>query len=518
MELSDDVKNTVLDLNRNAMALLKNNAINEALTLFKEAMKLVKITKDCELKFKLLGISQNNLGCYFKRINKPKTALKYLKKACENEEKADIGNVDRAGTFLNVCAILSALGKHKPALEESLKALALLKSPLKSANLPATQVIAYHNTAVEYEFLHMFAKSLENYSLAYETALKELGREHPLTISTKFDYQKATIAIQSKDLTSTIKDLEKKDPLALSFKSSMARSPNKLRNYVLIEDIHNIKYNKKSRKQSQKDHGRHVPSPFQGNFDKSFIKPTDKKIFPMIASRSFRIKSLPISPNKHTKALSPNTLVSAKSRVVATAPDDRKRQKKSIKIEEKKEFLMLNTNVISSKSIDNENVSGKISKSKDKLDQGRLINHNSQKMKEKTIKALEELETLKTQAKIERFINSPALISHKIQKPNNIEESLVEIEKLKRKSQEILKEDMEKFRKSIEKNERPVIIKNRIQINNFVKSSKRSEAAVMIQKNVRRMQCKKIYASIRNAIVLIQRAYRDHREKSIKYN
>ncbi|OMJ92187.1 hypothetical protein SteCoe_5057 [Stentor coeruleus] len=512
MELTEDVKNTVLELNRNAMALLKNDIINEALTLFKKSIEIISITKNCELKYKLLGISQNNLGCYFKRIDKPKTALKYLKKACVNEEKANISNIDRAGTFLNVCAILSALGKHKAALDESLKALALLKTPTKSVNLPATQVIAYHNTAVEYEFLQMFTKSLENYSLAYETALKELGSDHPLTISTKFDYQKATMAIQSKDLTTTIKDLEKKNPLALSFKNTTAKSLNKLKNYALIETLHD----NKNRKQSQKDQVRRVSSPFQRNYDKSFIKYTDKKIIPMIVSRSFRIKSLPISPNKHTKTLSPNTLVNVKSRIVATAPDDMKRKKKSMSQKGKKDFLTLKIDS-PGKSVDDEYTIEITSKSKDELDQG-LVTRSNQKMKEKTTKVLEELGAFKTQAKIERFVYSPALISYKnnskIQKLSDIEENFVEIGKLKRKN--ILEENTEKFRKNIEKSERPEIVKSRIQINNFVKINKRTEAAVMIQKNVRKMQCKKIYSSIRNAIILIQRAYREYRDKNSK--
>ena len=63
--------------------------------------------------FSLLGITFNNIGCYYKRDNKPKVALKYLKKSLEIEIFSNHDKISIAGTHLNICAILSYLGKHR---------------------------------------------------------------------------------------------------------------------------------------------------------------------------------------------------------------------------------------------------------------------------------------------------------------------------------------------------------------------------------------------------------------------
>ena len=62
------------------------------------------------------------------------------------------------GTHLNICAILSKLDKHSKALQHALCALELIGRRLQVAyGAPgedyATLAIAYHNVAVEREFL-----------------------------------------------------------------------------------------------------------------------------------------------------------------------------------------------------------------------------------------------------------------------------------------------------------------------------------------------------------------------------
>jgi hypothetical protein len=57
--------------------------------------------------FKLYSLTMNNLGCYYKKIEKPNVALKYLKRALQNEIESLQPISYIASTKLNICAILS---------------------------------------------------------------------------------------------------------------------------------------------------------------------------------------------------------------------------------------------------------------------------------------------------------------------------------------------------------------------------------------------------------------------------
>jgi hypothetical protein len=55
-----------------------------------------------------MALTMNNLGCFYKKRNKPNVALNYLQAALQIEEhnkSEDYANM--AGTKLNICAILS---------------------------------------------------------------------------------------------------------------------------------------------------------------------------------------------------------------------------------------------------------------------------------------------------------------------------------------------------------------------------------------------------------------------------
>ena len=65
---------------------------------------------------KLLGVTFNNLGWYYKQRGKPQVALKYLNNAASLEKGVN-DPVSEAGTYINISAILSSTGKHKAALE-----------------------------------------------------------------------------------------------------------------------------------------------------------------------------------------------------------------------------------------------------------------------------------------------------------------------------------------------------------------------------------------------------------------
>lgn len=143
-------------------------------------------------------MTYNNLACYYRRQNKLRTALKYLEKALQLNTTASDA-VNRASTHLNLCAVLSQLGRHAVALEQAQSALILLQEQLfsqmikpiagASAHRPelpdladkiAVLAIAYHNAGVEQEYLRRYEAALESYSKAAELADAHLGPDHEI--------------------------------------------------------------------------------------------------------------------------------------------------------------------------------------------------------------------------------------------------------------------------------------------------------------------------------------------------
>ena len=77
------------------------------------------------------AVTYNNLACYYRRQGKLHAALSYLQKALKIE--ARLPNVENpADTHLNMCAVLSQLGRHAGALEHAQSALILLQEELFS--------------------------------------------------------------------------------------------------------------------------------------------------------------------------------------------------------------------------------------------------------------------------------------------------------------------------------------------------------------------------------------------------
>ena len=204
----------MLDLNRTAMSMLRDQNFSKALHSLKQASMLLENVEQPAKRLKLQGITLSNFGCFYKRTKKPNVALKYLTKACEQEEMAAVDNVSLAGTHLNMCAIYSDLNKHELALEQGLKALDLMKnSGGNSPNLISTLVIAYHNTGVEYEFLGIFQEALQCYRLAWETAERYLGSKSALCVAMKGDYLNLDGKRQEKEIRNSAREELKKEPV-----------------------------------------------------------------------------------------------------------------------------------------------------------------------------------------------------------------------------------------------------------------------------------------------------------------
>jgi tetratricopeptide (TPR) repeat protein len=77
---------------------------------------------------RLLSLTFNNLGCYYKKKEKPNVALFYLNKSLELEMLDPRSEqLNLAGTHLNLTAILTKLGKHNEAINHAKSSIIILR-------------------------------------------------------------------------------------------------------------------------------------------------------------------------------------------------------------------------------------------------------------------------------------------------------------------------------------------------------------------------------------------------------
>lgn len=182
---------TVLRRNKDGMEALRKGNLQAAFDQFKDAESLLAShSRDMDGPTSLAAVTCNNLGLYYKKVGKLHGALSYLRRALKMEVDLDADEVTLAGTHLNICAILSKLDKHDKAVQHALNALDLISSRVDGQEpdkVPADDysvlAIAYHNVAVERDFLEQFEKSAEAFRKGYEVACTNLGESHPLAIS-----------------------------------------------------------------------------------------------------------------------------------------------------------------------------------------------------------------------------------------------------------------------------------------------------------------------------------------------
>ncbi|GAB9469011.1 hypothetical protein Gpo141_00006307 [Globisporangium polare] len=161
------------------------------------------------------AVTLNNFACYYRRQGNLHKSLTYLTEAIKIETKLD--NIpNKADTHLNMCAVLSQLGKHQSALGHAQSALILLheelqlgrssSSPPKHSNSNshhqqavhgnngpeidsskldrvAVLGIAYHNVGVEHEFLKCYDQSLQSYKKGVDLTSRFLGDAHGIVIT-----------------------------------------------------------------------------------------------------------------------------------------------------------------------------------------------------------------------------------------------------------------------------------------------------------------------------------------------
>merc|ERR1711972_235479 len=137
-----------------------------------------------ESRLVLRAVTYNNMGCFYKSMSKLHTALQYLKKAQTIEDRSNGRCQNPAGTHLNLCALLSQMGKHTEALTHAQRALSLLEANPPSDGGGSSEsliCVAYFNMGAEFEHLKKTNEALWAYQRAHESCLAELGEDHALS-------------------------------------------------------------------------------------------------------------------------------------------------------------------------------------------------------------------------------------------------------------------------------------------------------------------------------------------------
>lgn len=135
---------------------------------------------------RLRGVTFNNFGCFYKRRGKYHAALHYLERAQRVEQHAPPGAVENApGTLLNICAVLSKMGRHREALTyaeeavEEARTLAAAEGGEEGEGAAARGVVAMaqHSVAVESEHLGRRERAAAAYRAAARAAAAAWGEE-----------------------------------------------------------------------------------------------------------------------------------------------------------------------------------------------------------------------------------------------------------------------------------------------------------------------------------------------------
>ena len=172
----------VKSYNKLAMEQLQQENYENSLSYLKQALLGIKGISEESLKNKLLAITYNNLGIFFKRMSNYPEALKYLYKSVELENKIPNEISTISGAHLNICSILSSQGDHSQAIRHGLRALFLLKSIYKyQPRIVPTLVTAYFNVAKEYSALGQIPDAEDCYKVGLRISSEELGPSHTLT-------------------------------------------------------------------------------------------------------------------------------------------------------------------------------------------------------------------------------------------------------------------------------------------------------------------------------------------------
>ena len=234
------VESLVLNWNKLAMENLREEKYSEAFRLLQKSEELLKYPDGTDSS-KLLAITYNNFGCFYKKTQKYSIALKYLFRALEIEISSTIDKTNLAGTHLNICTVYSTTNQHSKALSHGILAVKLLKEANdfdKNLSTMTSLIIALHNTGLEYEFLRDFDNAINTYKCGMDLGIKYLGNDHPITTTLFKSYYNSVSGQSNNDSKPQIKLFKGKNEglpniNSLSFRNKRNKSSKKFKTQIL---------------------------------------------------------------------------------------------------------------------------------------------------------------------------------------------------------------------------------------------------------------------------------------------
>ena len=174
---TEEFRNAMAELceiyNDLASEMLESGDAPGALNLLRKA-EGVGINNFCKVK------TLNTLACYYRHVGKARIAENYLLKALEIQ-------CDMSNTHVNLCAVLSELGKHEDAMLHAMQAVILMQDNSIAAHKnvkiicdPSLMAIAYINLGVELEYLKRNQEAMGFYKRALSYCSKKLAGDHPI--------------------------------------------------------------------------------------------------------------------------------------------------------------------------------------------------------------------------------------------------------------------------------------------------------------------------------------------------
>lgn len=483
---SQQAKDLISDYNKQAIELLTCQKFSESFSLLKNAEKLLdRVDPDDRLH----SITYNNLGCFYKTVQKMQPALEMFVKSLA------FNNFDKslqAGTHLNVCSILSILGSHKKALDHGLTAFKLLQKINESDSSCASSLLfASFITAREYEQLNQFDKAEQLYGFAQQLS-EEFGLDtYNEKISEALSSLKRKRVVASKPRFSSV-SRRGELPLIKTNQSDYAKkfliveekrkfSPRAFRTYPPILDI---PFSRQMPKSSESPMHK-KPRMNLSEIKKELLEYEEKfRRLTGTGKRNLKIRSAKISQAQKTPAKPVHFMQDLQKKPTSPPTAD------------------LNSAAITIQK------NWRAFKARQSCRQERR-----KKAQQKAREAIEELEILKIQAKNDKMFIQEEPLRPKTYSPAKVQKS------------EKLYKTLGKFPKSgFSLHEKMSIIK----IQSFcrmaiqrAKYKRLKKSTTLIQKNVKKFQCTKLFQKITSAILFIQYQWRKvkrQRLNSIKTN
>ncbi|OMJ83223.1 hypothetical protein SteCoe_15875 [Stentor coeruleus] len=180
------IEESIITSNKSAVEHLRKDKFYHAMFFLNQALLTSKSLQDSQLKYNLLALTYNNLGCYLKKINKPLQALEYFTKSSEISKYSDSNTANLTCSHLNISKIYSEQGDHEKSLRHALKSLFLLRHNFAAKKtLVSSLIVAYQTVGFEYKFLNQISDCIDCFETGLNLSMRHLGKSHEMTIALK---------------------------------------------------------------------------------------------------------------------------------------------------------------------------------------------------------------------------------------------------------------------------------------------------------------------------------------------